>query len=799
MKMGKQNDSHGGSKGPRKDGERSSYDLVKEGDSVASSNALAIGLLAVAIVAVVIWVVLAKRGTEGAAFTAATPALPIGGPVVEPEAQAFAGYAGSESCRVCHAAMHEEWAKSNHGLAERPMRQDLDKAAFEPAKTFQHGTQTSEARVKDEKHELVTLGFDNKHEPYQVERAIGNDPLRQYLVKAFGGRLQTLETAYDPHKQEWFDVYGNEDRKPGEWGHWTGRGMTWNTMCAACHNTRLRKNYDAPSDSFHTTMAEMTVSCEACHGPMKAHVEWRKKYPDKAKADPTIKKPTPNQTLDTCGTCHSRRTEITGDFKPGDNYFDHYSLAIVDETNLFHPDGQIRDEDYEFTSFLSSKMHTAGVKCMDCHNPHTAKVILPGNNLCMRCHAAPTPAFPKAPVINPAAHTFHQPESTGSQCINCHMPQTVYMQRHSRHDHSFSIPDPLLTKKIGVPNACNRCHTDKDTEWSLAATEKWYGAKMARPTRQRALTIAAARNGDPASSDGLLKIIESETESPSWKASALRLMDPFMLDPAVFHKVMPLASHGDPMVRAAVARAMEPLLNVRSPSARSTVEKLYADPVRSVRLAAAWSLRTTLDENSPTGQELLHMLKEGADQPSGQLQLGAYRFARKENDQALQHYLTAAKWDPNSAPIRHELAVAYSAVGRQPEALHELEEAVRLEPATAEYQFKLALAWNEMGDSAKAMETLEKTVKTDPQHARAWYNLGLARNAKGDSAGAIEALRRGEQANPGDGSIPYARATIHARLKQMDEAREAAMKAVQLDPANQDAIQLMGSLQRQQK
>ena len=673
MKMGKQNDSHGGSKGPRKDGERSSYDLVKEGDSVASSNALAIGLLAVAIVAVVIWVVLAKRGTEGAAFTAATPALPIGGPVVEPEAQAFAGYAGSESCRVCHAAMHEEWAKSNHGLAERPMRQDLDKAAFEPAKTFQHGTQTSEARVKDEKHELVTLGFDNKHEPYQVERAIGNDPLRQYLVKAFGGRLQTLETAYDPHKQEWFDVYGNEDRKPGEWGHWTGRGMTWNTMCAACHNTRLRKNYDAPSDSFHTTMAEMTVSCEACHGPMKAHVEWRKKYPDKAKADPTIKKPTPNQTLDTCGTCHSR------------------------------------------------------------------------------------------------------------------------------HDHSFSIPDPLLTKKIGVPNACNRCHTDKDTEWSLAATEKWYGAKMARPTRQRALTIAAARNGDPASSDGLLKIIESETESPSWKASALRLMDPFMLDPAVFHKVMPLASHGDPMVRAAVARAMEPLLNVRSPSARSTVEKLYADPVRSVRLAAAWSLRTTLDENSPTGQELLHMLKEGADQPSGQLQLGAYRFARKENDQALQHYLTAAKWDPNSAPIRHELAVAYSAVGRQPEALHELEEAVRLEPATAEYQFKLALAWNEMGDSAKAMETLEKTVKTDPQHARAWYNLGLARNAKGDSAGAIEALRRGEQANPGDGSIPYARATIHARLKQMDEAREAAMKAVQLDPANQDAIQLMGSLQRQQK
>jgi tetratricopeptide (TPR) repeat protein len=104
-----------------------------------------------------------------------------------------------------------------------------------------------------------------------------------------------------------------------------------------------------------------------------------------------------------------------------------------------------------------------------------------------------------------------------------------------------------------------------------------------------------------------------------------------------------------------------------------------------------------------------------------------------------------------------------------------------------------------MGDAEKTIAALEQTVKIDPHHARAWYNLGLARNAKGDALGAIDALKHGEQANPEDGGIPYARATIHARLKQLDEAREAAMKAVQLDPSNQDAIQLMGSLQRQQR
>jgi tetratricopeptide (TPR) repeat protein len=127
-----------------------------------------------------------------------------------------------------------------------------------------------------------------------------------------------------------------------------------------------------------------------------------------------------------------------------------------------------------------------------------------------------------------------------------------------------------------------------------------------------------------------------------------------------------------------------------------------------------------------------------------------------------------------------------------------LEEAVRLEPNTAEYHFKLSLAYNEAGDAEATIRSLEQTVKLEPFYARAWYNLGLARNAKGDTAGAIDALKRGEQANPNDASIPYARATIHARLKQLEEARDAAIKAVQIQPDNQDAMQLLRSLQPRQ-
>ncbi|HAV60822.1 MAG TPA: ammonia-forming cytochrome c nitrite reductase subunit c552, partial [Verrucomicrobiales bacterium] len=311
-------------------------------------------------------------------------------------------------------------------------------AAFDPARSFSHGRQTSTVAVAKGAFTVRTKGFGGVETNHPVVRVIGHDPLRQFLVDGGNGRLQALEASYDPHRNEWFNVYGDEDRQPGEWGHWTGRGMNWNAMCATCHNTRLRKNYDPHTDSYHTRMAERTVSCESCHGPMKEHVlAYRSGTVPEQKT-----KLTREQILHTCAGCHSRRAELTGDFAPGDDYFDHHQLTVPDLSDIYHLDGQVQGENYVFGSFLGSKMHAAGVHCLDCHEPHTTKLILPGNALCMRCHSG---GYPNSPKIDPTAHSHHAADSTGNQCVNCHMPQTTYMQRHPRRDHGFTIPDPLLT------------------------------------------------------------------------------------------------------------------------------------------------------------------------------------------------------------------------------------------------------------------------------------------------------------------------------------------------------------------
>jgi predicted CXXCH cytochrome family protein len=732
--------------------------------------------------------------------------------VLEDEAKVFAQYGGSASCKDCHEEAYEGWKTSHHALAERPPNPATDRPAFEPARSFLHASQQTSVRAEWTNYFVTAIGLSRSNEVHQVVRVIGENPLRQFLVAAPGGRLQTLEASYDPRSNQWFNVYGSEDRMPGEWGHWTGRGMNWNSMCAACHNTRVRKNYDEDTDSYHTTMAEPTVGCEACHGPLQDHNDWQAKFGKSGKKDPTLTKLTKSQAVDNCGFCHARRGDLTGDFKPGNDFSDHARLAIVDHTDLYYPDGQIRDEDYEYAAFLGSKMHTRGIICMDCHNPHTTKTTLPGNFLCMRCHNG---TYTNAPVIEPVSHSRHkvfgydtngvltnidltsyhpkQIKETGGECVNCHMPQTVYMQRHWRHDHGFTIPDPLLTKTDGVPNACNRCHQDKDADWSLKYCDEWYGAKMDRPTRKRAQIIAAVKKDEAGAKDGLIGLLATE-ENPYWRAVATGLLLPWAGEPAVSAALMRSSTDTNALVRAGSVRALEALVEANVPSVVEAVRKLLDDPSRDVRIAAAWALRGSVDPHSKAGAELLHMLAINADQPTGQMQQGAFAMSRSDPQSALAHYQKAVAWDPNSAAIRHDYAVILAGLNRTQDAVEQLQAACRLEPRNAEFQYKLALAWNELGQAQKTIEALQAAVRLDPGHARAWYNLGLALNAAGQSQDALSALLSGESADPNDPRIPYARATILARLGRMNDARRATQRALEIEPRFSPAQELLRSL-----
>jgi tetratricopeptide (TPR) repeat protein len=663
------------------------------------------------------------NGMNFAALFVVTALNLTGAEPAKSETNSYAAYAGSESCRDCHRADYDLWASSHHALAERLLQPTNYLIAFSPPRSFQHGAETTTARVQNGQYQIVTLGLESNRQPFRVERVIGDDPLIQFLTPFPGGRYQVQEASYDPKSNQWFYVYGDDLRFPGEFGHWTGRGMNWNSFCAECHNTRLHKNYDAATDSYHTTMAEMAVGCEACHGPLKAHNEWRNAHTNTTLIDPTISKMPPTRIVGMCGSCHSRNTDLTEDFKPGDSSYDHYSMEILDYNQRWYPDGQIKDEDYEFEAFMGSKMYQDGVICLDCHNAHSYKNTLQGNDLCMRCHNG---SYAKAPKIDPVEHKH----GCSSDCIGCHMPVTVYMQRHPRRDHGFTIPDPLLTKELGIPNACNRCHADQTTDWALKYTEQWYGDKMNRPTRERARWIAAAENGEAGAKDKLIGLLADTNQPPYWHAVAATFLAQWANDPAAQTALLSALKNEHPLVRERAVRSLEPNLGLASAIGNSNVlaalKPMLNDPLRNVRVAAAWVLRATVDMHSQAGQDLQRMLDLEADQPTGQFEEATFLLSRQQPAEALEHLKKATAWDPLSPPFLCAQAQVQDQLGQLNEAL--------------------------------------------------------------------KTLGRAEAAVPDDPHIPYVRAMILVRNGRNDEARAAANRALKIQPDFQPAMELLQKL-----
>jgi Flp pilus assembly protein TadD len=411
-----------------------------------------------------------------------------------------------------------------------------------------------------------------------------------------------------------------------------------------------------------------------------------------------------------CASCHARSTGLTGDFTPGDSFYDHYSLEILDDARRWYPDGQIKDEDYEFTSFLGSKMSQAGVTCLDCHTRDVTKPQLKGNDLCLRCHNG---GFPKAPVIDPAGHGHHSLTGRGGECVACHLPVTVYMQRHPRHDHGFTLPDPLLTKQLGIPNACNRCHEDKTTDWALNYVEQWYGAKMNRPTRTRTQWMAAAENGDPQARQPLLDLLADTNQSPYWQAVAVHFLGQWAAYPATRTALLQHLHHPHPLVRARAAQSLEPALT--DPQVAAALQLTLTDPVRSVRLATAWTLRATLDLHSPTGREFQQALDVEADQPTGQFKAAMFLLARGHVTEALPHLEKAAAWDPISPPYQCVRAQVLDQLGQTTKALDILTRetaAIPDDPQTA-YVLAAILARHGRNEEARTAANRVLTIQRD--------------------------------------------------------------------------------------
>lgn len=727
---------------------------------------MVIGYLAVWAV-VVLFTPACRRATPGAAVAVAS----------RPTVAQATGQT-SATCQACHAGIHAGWSPSDHAHANRPAT----------------GPDSADAREA-----FATFPADaGKADVSASEMILGHAPLWQPLVSGTGGRWQPHELAYDPKAKEWFNVFGDEQRRPEEWGHWSNRGMNWNSMCAHCHMTGYEKKYDAVTDQYHSTWVEQGVGCIQCHGAMPAghgqpsvtataSVSTESRSPQQVAAERV-------RQMHTCAPCHARNEPLTDNFQPGDFYHDHFRVELPVRPGVYYPDGQQRDEVFNWASMLLSRMGHAGVTCMDCHDPHTTKTVLPvaNNALCLQCHAAPGRVMAggaRAVPIDPLAHSHHAAGSAGNQCVSCHMPTTTYMQRAPRHDHGWLKPDPLMTQELGIPNACSTCHSDKPVSWAVEKTDAWYGEKMDSLQRRRARAVHAAQQGDPNAVPALLALLKEE-QIPAWRATFLGLLAEFPPHSAEVVAVAEKAlAADDPLERSAGVRLL-----TSNETHLGKLRPLLKDPVRLVRLDAAWALSRELPEGSPERVELDASLKLALDQPAGRARWAQDLANRGRLVEAERELAQAVRWDPYSPGLLESHGFVMNALGRNAEAGALFYRAAQLDPQSGDHAFRAALAYAEAGRLAEAETSLRLTLQQNPRHDRAWYNLGLLLAQAQRLPEAADALKHAESIAPRIADYPFALATVLLRQGDRPAAVAAATRALAIDPQHTGARQVLQQL-----
>ena len=740
-----------------------------------------------------------------------------------------ATFVDSETCAGCHRAEADLWRGSQHRLAmdhatDRSVLGDFNDATFE-----YYGVRSRFFR-RDGKFLVETDGPDGKLADFEVKYAFGVDPLQQYLVEFPDGRLQALSLAWDSRPkdkggQRWFHLYPDEEVRHDDVLHWTKLNQNWNFMCAECHSTGVRKNYDVASDRFATTWAEISVGCETCHGQGSRHVVWAREqqswWPFEKRDDPTqglrvrfderrditwpIDPRTGNATrrvapatlrkeVETCGLCHARSGKFSEDWVPGRWLSDTHAVSPLTR-GIYHADGQTRDveEPYNYAPFKQSKMFAAGVTCGDCHEPHSAKLRASGDGVCLQCHASDKYAT--------VTHHHHATVNPALACASCHMPARTYMVVDRRHDHSFRIPRPDLSVTLGTPNACNDCHADKSPGWAGTALESWFG-----PNRKGFQTYATAFHtawADQADAATLLAAVAADGNAPAIARTTALTELASRVSPTNIDLARAGLTDPDPMVRIG---ALDMLENVPAGQLWPLVSPLLSDPVRGVRIRAASLLAGVPTASQPQADrerferaaaEFIAAQQLNADRPEGRTTLGNFLVRRGLTTDAEAEYKAGLRLSPQYAPAAINLADLYRQLGRDAEGENVLRAAVSASPQDAGLHYALGLTLTRLKQSDAALMELRRAAELEPDRARYAYVYAIALHSAGHSNEAMSVLKDSLARHPNDRDTLLALTNFNRETGDVSSALDYAERLALISPDDQGLARLIQELRHQ--
>ena len=663
----------------------------------------------------------------------------------------------NQPCLSCHASEHQAWQQSDHANAMAKTSKATVLGNFNNKEVSHHG-QKAKFFIEDDKYQ-VTVSYDDKIETFDISYTFGHFPLQQYLAETADGRFQILPFAWDARVkavggQRWYHNYSNEEIRPEDRLHWRQPLQNWNGMCADCHSDGLKRNYDVENNHFSTSWDGINVGCLSCHGDKrKEHAELAKTNSHAARHQMSLSSSHPtgkwlkaigdktaqwhgekrdNTFMDNCFACHSLRSPLTDGFKPNQAFLDQFTPQFLTPP-MYYADGQIKEEVYVYGSFLQSKMYAQGVNCLDCHDKHTMKIKIQGNGLCLQCHDAPT--------YNDKSHHQHQVDSTGAQCVNCHMTETRYMGVDDRRDHSFKIPRPDLSKQFGSPNACIKCHSEQDNDWALNKVTSWHG--KSQPRSHTRANYYALHNGENISLTQQFNIVEDSEIDVLTRATALSMLT-FTTQSLTATQLSSYINHKEDLLRLAAANVA---ILIPLPQRVQVLTPLLKDKRKAVRIAAARSIldaRLTA-QHFKTFEQAFSELKLANDISSwrgeGRLNQGVNALRMGKYAEAEHQFLQAIKIEPYLEAGYINLADFYRSSQKPSQVVSVLTKGMAKLPKSPDLKYAYGLHLVRQQQYLKATTFFQQASKLAPSNEQYLYAYILSLDGEGKTELALKKLQ----------------------------------------------------------
>ena len=418
-------------------------------------------------------------------------------------------YVGSNSCKECHTDEHKSWHDSYHRSMTQIMSPESVKAAFNGQSLIFEGEKFTMQKRGEEYWTTIesidaTKNSPNGKDPNAIDvrmgMVTGSHHMQVFWLPGMMGNLQIgFPFAWLIEEKRWAPRNSLFIRNP----HSVISKENWNMNCIRCHTTGPKPKPNKKEQRFESEVADLGISCEACHGPGQQHVDRQlslAKMTNEERTKAIASQPLSiiqpadldhKRSTQVCGSCHGMKwfdksenwTEKGFSYRPGDDLAKTTPIIQPSKANeqdwlkpvlennpeilddFFWEDGKIRVTGREYNGLLESPCHQRGtMSCVSCHSMHNSDPndqLASGmrtNKACLQCH--------KEMGDNISAHTLHPVNSAGSNCYNCHMPHTSYGLLKAIRSHTIETPNIATTLKTGRPNACNLCHLDKTLDWT---------------------------------------------------------------------------------------------------------------------------------------------------------------------------------------------------------------------------------------------------------------------------------------------------------------------------------------------